>query len=92
MNTTTLTHDNRESVAVGLHTTASDHHRAALIMVAVFSGSQPANTGSLQQVGFGLAVAVLDRRHDHPNHRRTGRDGAAWRSELVHAVMAQLVA
>ncbi len=54
-----LTHDNRESVAVGLHTTARIITGAALIMVAVFAGFAAGELIMLQQVGFGLAVAVL---------------------------------
>jgi RND superfamily putative drug exporter len=54
-----LTGRNRESVAVGLHTTARIITGAALIMVAVFTGFAAGRLVMLQQVGFGLAVAVL---------------------------------
>lgn len=54
-----LTGRNRESVAVGLHTTARIITGAALIMVAVFAGFAAGRLVMLQQVGFGLAVAVL---------------------------------
>ncbi len=54
-----LTGRNRESVAVGLHSTARIITGAALIMVAVFSGFAAGRLVMLQQVGFGLAVAVL---------------------------------
>jgi putative drug exporter of the RND superfamily len=53
------THDNSESVAYGLRTTAGLITGAALIMVAVFSGFAAGNLVSFQQMGFGLAVAVL---------------------------------
>jgi RND superfamily putative drug exporter len=53
------THRNRESVAVGLQSTARIITGAALIMVAVFSGFAMGRLVMLQQVGFGLAVAVL---------------------------------
>jgi RND superfamily putative drug exporter len=54
-----LTGNNRESVAVGLHSTARIITGAALIMVAVFAGFAAGRLVMLQQVGFGLAVAVL---------------------------------
>jgi putative drug exporter of the RND superfamily len=52
-------HDNRESVAYGLRTTAGIITGAALIMVAVFVGFAAGRLGPLQQMGFGLAVAVF---------------------------------
>ena len=53
------THDNRESVAVGLQSTAKIITGAALIMVAVFAGFASGQLVMFQQMGFGLAVAVL---------------------------------
>jgi len=53
------THNNQESVAVGLQSTARIITGAALIMVAVFVGFAAGRLVMLQQVGFGLAVAVL---------------------------------
>lgn len=53
------THDNAGSVAFGLRSTAGLITGAALIMVAVFSGFASGQTVANQQVGFGLAVAVL---------------------------------
>jgi putative drug exporter of the RND superfamily len=53
------THDNAESVAFGVRTTASMITGAALIMVAVFSGFAMGELVSFQQIGFGLAVAVI---------------------------------
>ncbi|HMM43162.1 MAG TPA: MMPL family transporter [Thermomicrobiales bacterium] len=53
------TGENRESVAVGLQATAKIITGAALIMVAVFSGFASGNLVMMQQMGFGLAVAVL---------------------------------
>jgi len=50
---------NRESVAIGLRTTARIITGAALIMVAVFAGMAAGQVVSFQQMGFGLAVAVL---------------------------------
>ena len=53
------TNDNTGSVAYGLRTTAGLITGAALIMVAVFGGFAAGDLVSLQQMGFGLAVAVL---------------------------------
>jgi uncharacterized membrane protein YdfJ with MMPL/SSD domain len=54
-----LTRDNGESVAHGLRTTAGIITGAALIMVAVFAGFASGELVMLQQMGFGLAVAVF---------------------------------
>ena len=54
-----LTGNNKESVAVGLQSTARIITGAALIMVVVFVGFATGRLVFLQQVGFGLAVAVL---------------------------------
>lgn len=51
--------DNAESVAYGLRSTARIITGAALIMVAVFTGFAAGQLGQLQQMGFGLAVAVF---------------------------------
>jgi len=53
------TGDNTEAVAYGLRTTAGIITGAALIMVAVFIGFASGRLGPLQQMGFGLAVAVF---------------------------------
>jgi RND superfamily putative drug exporter len=53
------THRNRESVAIGLQRTARIITGAALIMVSVFAGFAAGSLVFLQQVGFGLGVAVL---------------------------------
>jgi RND superfamily putative drug exporter len=53
------TRDNAESVAYGLRTTGGLITGAAAIMVAVFGGFAAGDLAPLQQVGFGLAVAVL---------------------------------
>ena len=53
------TGDNAESVAFGLRSTAGMITGAAMIMVAVFTGFALGDMVSLQQVGFGLAVAVI---------------------------------
>ena len=53
------THDNSGSVVYGLHSTASIITGAALIMVAVFGGFALGPLSLFQQMGFGLAVAVI---------------------------------
>jgi RND superfamily putative drug exporter len=53
------TGDNALSVAHGLRTTGAIITGAALIMVAVFSGFALGELVPLQQMGFGLAVAVF---------------------------------
>jgi putative drug exporter of the RND superfamily len=72
-----LTKRNSESVAVGLQSTAKLITGAALIMVAVFSGFASGRLVMLQQVGFGLAVAVF-------------LDATIVRSVLVPSSMALL--
>ncbi len=53
------TGDNDEAVAYGLRSTGRLITGAALIMVAVFSGFALGKLVPLQQLGFGLGVAVL---------------------------------
>ncbi len=53
------TGDNEASVAHGLRTTGALITGAALIMVAVFGGFAAGELVPLQQMGFGLAVAVF---------------------------------
>ncbi|MDQ4044098.1 MAG: MMPL family transporter, partial [Chloroflexota bacterium] len=54
-----VTGNNAESVAVGLKSTGRIITGAALIMVAVFAGFASGRLVMLQQMGFGLGVAVL---------------------------------
>jgi RND superfamily putative drug exporter len=72
-----LTQRNRESVAVGLQSTARIITGAALIMVAVFFGFAVGRLVMFQQMGFGLGVAVLI-------------DATIIRTILVPAAMALL--
>jgi putative drug exporter of the RND superfamily len=51
--------NNTESVAVGLQATGKIITGAALIMMAVFAGFASGQLVMFQQMGFGLAVAVL---------------------------------
>jgi RND superfamily putative drug exporter len=53
------TGDNTEAVAYGLRRTAGIITGAALIMVAVFTGFAAGRLGPMQQMGFGLGVAIL---------------------------------
>ena len=53
------TGDNTEAVAFGLRTTAGIITGAAAIMVAVFAGFAAGRITGLQQMGFGLAIAVF---------------------------------
>jgi RND superfamily putative drug exporter len=54
-----LTHNNEEAVAAGLRSTTKIITGAALIMVAVFGGFASGTLVMFQQMGFGLAVAVI---------------------------------
>ena len=71
------TDKSREAVAVGLKATSRIITGAALIMVVVFATFAAGDLAMLQQVGFGLAVAVL-------------LDATLIRSVLVPASMALL--
>ncbi len=51
--------DNRESVAFGIVSTGRIITGAALIMVVVFSGMASGEVVLMEQLGFGLAVAIL---------------------------------
>ena len=53
------THNNTEAVAYGLRTTGGIITGAAVIMVAVFAGFAAGRLVPLQEMGFGLAVAVF---------------------------------
>ncbi|MCC7365701.1 MAG: MMPL family transporter [Dehalococcoidia bacterium] len=53
------THDNRGAVAYGLRSTAHIITGAAAIMMVVFAGFAMGDMVMLQQMGFGLAVAVF---------------------------------
>jgi len=53
------TNDNSESVSFGLRSTGRLITGAALIMVAVFVGFALGDLAMMQQMGFGLAVAVF---------------------------------
>ena len=82
------TDKSREAVAVGLKATSRIITGAALIMVVVFATFAAGDLAMLQQVGFGLAVAVAPRRDAHPLGPGTGDDGAARAHQLVPAPRA----
>ncbi|HKG25078.1 MAG TPA: MMPL family transporter, partial [Thermomicrobiales bacterium] len=71
------TGNNREAIATGLRTTARIITGAALIMVVVFGGFASGRLVQLQEMGFGLAVAVF-------------LDATVVRSILVPAAMELL--
>jgi putative drug exporter of the RND superfamily len=71
------TDDNKESVAFGVRSTAGIITGAALIMASVFGGVATGSLVMFQQMGFGLAVAVL-------------LDATIVRSVLVPAAMELL--
>jgi RND superfamily putative drug exporter len=71
------TRDNREAVAVGLRSTGRIITGAAVIMVAVFAGFAAGDLVMMQEMGFGLAIAVL-------------LDATIVRSVLVPSVMELL--
>jgi len=73
----TETDDNRESIAHGIRSTGRIITGAALIMVFVFGGFAAGDLTLLQQMGFGLAVAVF-------------LDATIVRSVLVPATMRLL--
>jgi RND superfamily putative drug exporter len=72
-----LTGNNTESVAFGIRSTGRLITGAALIMVAVFWGFAAGDLVGLQQMGFGLGVAIL-------------MDATIVRSVLVPAAMRLL--
>jgi putative drug exporter of the RND superfamily len=53
------THDNADSVAHGVASTALLITGAALIIIAVFSGFARGDLIMFQQMGFGVAVSLL---------------------------------
>ena len=55
----TRTGDNTEAVAHGVASTARMITGAALIIIAVFAGFAVGDTVAFQQMGFGIAVALL---------------------------------
>ncbi len=86
------TGDNTLAVTEGIGATAGIITGAALIMVAVFAGFASGQLVMFQQMGFGLAVAVLPRRDADPHHPGAVGHEAARPLELVPAELARVAA
>ena len=81
-------HTNEEAVSRGIKLTAGQITSAAAIMVGVFAtfGSGTRDRGAANGVGTGCGDT--DRRNCGPLGAAAGFDEAAWRAELVPAVLA----
>ena len=86
------TGDTTDAVTFGVASTARIITGAALIIVAVFAGFARGDLIMFQQMGFGVAVALLHRRDDHPLGPAPERDEAPRRLELVPAALARMAA
>ena len=86
------TGDNTLAVTEGVGATAGIITGAALIMVAVFAGFAAGDLVMFQQMGFGLAVAVLLDATLIRTHPGAGGDEAARPLELVPAELARVAA
>ena len=75
---------------LGIGSTARLITGAALIIIAVFWGFAMGDTIAFQQMGFGVAVAAADRRHDRPLRPCAGNDETPGRAQLVPALLAEL--
>ena len=80
------------AVAHGVASTARLITGAALIIIVVFVGFATGDLVMFQQMGFGVAVALADRRDARTHGPPAGRDDAARRAQLVAAVVAALAA
>ena len=79
------THDNTLAVAEGLEKTAGLITSAAAIMVVVFAAFALANVVLIRAVGFGMALAVADRRDARPAPAGARDDAPLREVELVGA-------
>ena len=86
------TGDNAEAVAYGLRTTGGIITGAAIIMVAVFAGFAAGRLTSLEQMGFGLAVAVFMDATIVRSILVPVDDAPARRPQLVPAGLAAVAA
>ena len=86
------TGDNTLAVTEGIGATAGIITGAALIMVAVFAGFAAGDLVMFQQMGFGLAVAVLLDATLIRTHPGAVGDEAARPLELVPAELARVAA
>ena len=88
----TQTGDNTESVAHGVASTARMITGAALIIIAVFSGFAVGDTLAFQQMGFGVAVALLIDATIIRSVLLPASHEAARRPELVPTEVARVAA
>ena len=79
-----------DAVGLGITRTAGTVTSAAIIMVAVFGLFASLSMILMQQMGFGLAVAVLIDATVDPGRARARHDEAARRVELVRAALADV--
>ena len=86
----TQTGDSSEAVAFGVRTTARLITGAALIIIVVFIGFATGELVMFQQMGFGVAVALLLDATADPLGARARGDGAARRAQLVPAALARV--
>ena len=78
----------RDAVTHGVASTARIITGAALIIVVVFSGFARGQLVMFQQMGFGVAVALLLGRHRHPHGHPAERPYRAGQPQLVPAPLA----
>ena len=81
-----------QAVVFGVASTARIITGAALIIVAVFAGFASGELIMFQQMGFGVAVALLIDATDHPLRCPAGDHAPARPLELVPAAVAPLAA
>ena len=86
------TNDNTDAVVYGVTTTARIITGAALIIIAVFSGFARGDLVMFQQMGFGVAVALLIDATIVRLVLRAGNDATARRPQLVPPGMAAVAA
>ena len=86
------TRDNAEAVTYGLRTTGGIITGAAIIMVAVFAGFAAGRLTALEEMGFGLAIAVLIDATIVRSILVPSADEAPRRSQLVPAEVAAVAA
>ena len=79
-----------EAVVHGVSSTARIITGAALIIIAVFVGFAAGDQVEFQQMGFGVAVSLADRRDARAPRAAPGGAHAARRAELVPAALARL--
>ena len=86
----TQTGDTAGAVAFGVGSTARLITGAALIIIAVFSGFAAGDLVMFQQMGFGVAVALLVDATIVRSRPRSGEHEAPRRAQLVPPLLAEL--